>query len=134
MSLFTWKPEYSVHEARLDNDHQKLFHILNSVYENIMSSSEVDFILPKINELSEYTLDHFSSEEQYMKSKGIPDIDNHIAKHREFTNKIEKLRNDYHNNDLETSKDLIIVLGEWLLQHVLKEDKKYSESSIAPTK
>lgn len=126
MSLFTWKPEYSVHEARLDSDHQKLFRILNSVYENIMNSSEVDCILPKINELSEYTLYHFSSEEQYMKERGIPDIDNHIAKHREFTNKIEKLRKDYHNNDLETSKDLIIVLGEWLLQHVLKEDRKYS--------
>jgi len=127
MSLFTWKPEYSVHETRLDSDHQKLFRILNSVYENIMSSSEVDCILPKINELSKYTIDHFSSEEQYMKERGIPDIDGHIAKHREFTNKIEKLRQDYHNNDLETSKDLIIVLGEWLLQHVLKEDRKYSD-------
>lgn len=126
MSLFTWKPEYSVHEARLDSDHQKLFRILNSVYENIMNSSEVDCILPKVNELSEYTLYHFSSEEQYMKERGIPDIDDHIAKHREFTNKIEKLQKDYHNNDLETSKDLIIVLGEWLLQHVLKEDRKYS--------
>jgi hemerythrin-like metal-binding protein len=129
MSLFAWKPGYSVHEARLDSDHQKLFAILNSVYENVMTSTELDCILPKIDELSEYTNYHFSTEEQYMRKLGFPELDDHIAMHREFTHKIETLRTSYHNNDLEASKDLIIVLGNWLLTHVLKEDGKYAELS-----
>ena len=62
-----------------------------------------------------------------MKKTGFPGIDGHIAKHIEFTNRIETLRASYHDNDLEVSKDLIIVLGEWLLQHVIKEDMKYTE-------
>lgn len=129
MSLFTWKPEYSVHEADLDLHHQKLFAILNSVYENVMNSLEVDHILPKIDELSRYTSYHFSAEEQHMLETGFPGLDEHIAKHREFTRSIEALRENYHNNDLEVSRDLIIVLGEWLLHHVIKEDHKYSANS-----
>lgn len=128
MSLFTWKPEYSVHDAELDRHHQQLFAILNSVYENVMNSLEVDSIIPKIDELSHYTTYHFSAEEQHMLETGFPECDEHIAKHREFTHSIEALRASYHNNDLEVSRDLIIVLGEWLLHHVIKEDHKYSKT------
>jgi hemerythrin-like metal-binding protein len=127
MSLFSWKPEYSVNEATLDHHHQQLFSVLNSVYENVMNSPDLDCVVPKIDELSNYTKYHFSTEEQYMRDLGLPEIDSHIAMHRDFTHTIESLRASYHNNDLEISKNLIVVLGEWLLQHVLKEDIKYSQ-------
>ncbi len=130
MSLFVWKPEYSVNEAELDNHHQQLFTVLNSVYENVMNSPELDSVLPKIDQLSEYTKCHFSTEEQYMRDTMYPGISEHMEKHTEFTNSIEALRRSYHNNDLEISKDLIIMLGEWLLRHVLKEDRKYSKPPI----
>lgn len=129
MSLISWKPEYSVNEATLDRHHQQLFAVLNSVYENVMNSPELDSVVPKIDELSNYTKYHFATEEQYMRDHGIPEIDDHIAKHREFTHTIETLRASYHNNDLEVAKDLIVLLGEWLLQHVLKEDRKYSQKT-----
>ena len=92
-----------------------------------MSSPEVESVLPLINELSEYTESHFSKEEQYMREKGFQEIDTHIAEHREFTRRIESLKTSYHGDNLEVTKELIIVLGEWLLHHVLKEDKKYSK-------
>lgn len=130
MSLFSWKPEYSVNESTLDDHHRHLFAILNSVYENVMNSPELDCVLPKIDELSEYTNYHFTSEEQYMREKRFPWIDDHIAKHRNFSYKIGVLRERYHDNDLEVARELIIVLGEWLLRHVLKEDRKYS--ALAP--
>lgn len=129
MSLFAWRPEYSVHDEELDNHHQQLFTILNSIYEHVMSSEQLDNISATIDELSNYTTYHFTSEEQVMQDKQFPDMAAHIAKHREFTNKISQLRENYHHNDLEVAKDLIIVLGEWLLQHVLKEDKKYSATA-----
>ncbi|MDD2897645.1 MAG: bacteriohemerythrin [Desulfuromonadaceae bacterium] len=124
MSLLSWKPEYSVNQTLLDSQHQQLFSILNSLYENTMNSLEVDSVLPKIDLLSEWTSFHFSTEEQYMRDKNVADIDPHIEKHRKFTCRIDALREHYHNNDLEVTKELIIVLGEWLLGHVLKDDMK----------
>lgn len=126
MTLFAWKPEYTVNEATLDSHHQKLFSVLNSIYENVMNSSEVDCVLPKIDELSAYMSFHFSAEEQHMREKGFLEIDTHIAEHREFTHTIEALRARYHDDDLEVTKELIILLGDWLLGHVLKEDRKFS--------
>lgn len=129
MSLFSWKPEYSVHDALLDQHHQHLFVILNSVYESVMNSAELPGILPKIDELAAYTAHHFSTEEQYMNDREYCNTAEHIEKHREFSRAIEALRASYHDNDLEVAGDLIIVLGEWLLQHVLKEDRKYIMTS-----
>lgn len=127
--LLSWKSDYSVNEAELDSHHQKLFTILNKVYENVMNSTEVDCVLPIIDELSQHTRYHFSEEEQHMREKGVHEIEAHIAKHREFTHTIETLKTQYNGNNLEVARELIILLGNWLLSHVLTEDKKYSKLS-----
>ena len=126
MPLLNWKPEYSVNKEELDRHHQEMFHILNSVYDNLMDSSEPTYLLPSIDRLSGIAKYHLSLEEQCLKEMCAPDIEDHIAKHREFTESIEMIRNDYDDNYLEASKELIILLGEWLFNHVLKEDRKYT--------
>lgn len=127
MPLLNWEQEYSVNEEVLDHHHQELFDLLNTVYENVMNSREVDCVLPIIDRLSEYTRYHFSAEEQYMREKGFHGIDDHIARHKEFTHTIETLKTHYHDNDLDVTRELIIVLGEWLLHHVLRDDMMYSD-------
>ena len=131
MPLLSWKPEYSVHEAELDSHHQKLFHLLNSAYENVMNSLEVDCVIPIIDELTQYIKYQLSAEEQYLREKEYNGIDAHIEKHREFTHTIESLKSKYHGNNLEVTQELIIVLGNWLLKHVITEHRKYSELSPA---
>lgn len=126
MPLLNWKPKYSVSESALDSHHMKLFDILNTVYENVMNSLEVNCVLPAIEELSEYTKYHLIMEEQHMREKGYQDIDAHIAEHTQFTHNIEMLKTNYHGNNLEVTQELIVLLGQWLLHHVLTEDRKYS--------
>jgi hemerythrin-like metal-binding protein len=92
-----------------------------------MSSLDVDCVLPIIDKLSEYTRYHFSAEEQYMRDKGFLGIDDHIAKLKEFRHTIETLRSRYNDNDLDVTRELIIVLGVWLLHHVIRDDVMYSE-------
>jgi hemerythrin-like metal-binding protein len=130
MPLLKWIPGYSVNDEDLDKDHQRLFCLLNTVYENVMESPEVNCIHPIVEELSEYTRYHFSTEEQHMREKGFHELDDHIAKHREFAHAVDTLRSRSHDNDLDVARDLIIVLGEWLLGHVLKDDMKYSEHAV----
>jgi hemerythrin-like metal-binding protein len=129
MPLLSWKPEYSVNEVVLDCHHQKLFDLLNTVYDNVMNSLEVDYVLPVIDDLLKYTRLHFLAEEQYMRENAFHDIDAHISKHRGFTYTIERMKTHYHGNKLEVAQELIIVLGEWLLHHVIKDDMKYADLS-----
>jgi hemerythrin len=129
MPLLIWKPEYSVNDAEIDRHHQRIVGIFNKVYENVMNSPEVDSVIPIIDELLVLVRYHLSAEEQQMKENMFHDIKTHIAKHREFTSKIESLKTQDHGNNLEVTQELIIVLGNWLLRHVLTEDMKYSELS-----
>lgn len=129
MPLLSWKQEYSFNDEQIDSHHQKLFCLFNSLYENVMNSWDVDCVLPVIDELSEYTRCSFCLEELQMRENMFHDIDAHITKHREFTQTIEELKSHYHDNNLQVTQELIIVLGKWLLRHVLIEDRKYAELS-----
>jgi len=128
MSLFVWKSEYSVNEPTLDSHHQKLFGMLNSLYACVMDNKEADCVVPVIDELSEFTQYHFAAEEVYMKENGYDGFDAHILEHRAFTRTVDELRTKYLGNERDVTKELIIVIGDWLLQHVLKQDRKYAEA------
>jgi hemerythrin len=124
--LLSWSPKYSVNNDELDSHHQKMFHILNTVYEDVMNSHEVDSFVSIIDNFLALARHHMSIEEQHMRENGYHDIDAHIETHREFSHKIETLRTTPHEDNLEAIKELIAVLGIWLLNHVIKEDHKYS--------
>lgn len=129
MPLLQWKPEYSVNENELDSHHKRLFDILNLAYENIINTSEAYSITSVLNELSEYLKHHFSAEERLMGEKGYRFIDAHVAEHRHLSEVIESLRTNPHENSLDAAKELIVILGNWILHHILIEDKKYSDGA-----
>ena len=125
MPLCAWKDNYSVEIEQLDVHHKNLFRIFNVLYENTVHSTEVEDVLSIISELQEYTKYHFLTEEQYMLDIGFPGTDEHIDKHRDFARQITDLNSRHRDDDLEMTKELIVVLGNWLLHHVLEEDHKY---------
>jgi len=127
MPLRYWKHEYSTDDKELDNSRKKLFYLLNSVYDNVISSWELKATLPLIDQLFANTEVHFSSEEQYMREHGIADIDDQISKHKVFSDTIATLKINYMNNELNVAKLQIIFLIEWFVLHVLKDDGTHSK-------
>jgi hemerythrin len=77
-------------------------------------------------ELVLYSDYHIIEEEQYMRDVGYKEIDKHVLEHREFTQKILQLQQVADKDDLVTAKELIIFLGEWILNHIFDEDKNYA--------
>jgi len=126
MALFEWFKKYSINNDELDNHHKTLFNIMNMLYENCLDADSPDCIDPIVEEMVSYSNYHFSAEEQYMRSIGYKDIDNHIAEHRSFTQRATQLQKDIDKNDLELTKELIVFLGNWILHHIMEEDKKIS--------
>ena len=126
MPLFIWYKKYSVNNEELDNHHKALFNIINRLYDNCLGKDNPNCLDPIIVELVSYSDYHFSAEEQYMKSKGYKDIEKHIIEHRAFRCKTAELQQVVNRNDFEVTKELIAFLGNWLLHHVMEEDKKFS--------
>ncbi len=127
MPLVTWYKSYSVNDAELDDHHKKLFAILNKMYDSCLPAASMECAAQFIKELIEYTDYHFSAEEKYMADKGYKGIDEHRQKHRYFRDKLLELRSCKEKNNYEYKKEVLALLGNWILEHVTVEDKKYSK-------
>jgi hemerythrin len=126
MALFKWYKKYSVNNNELDEHHKTLFDIFNRLYDNCLLHDKTHCIDPIIEELESYSIYHFSAEEQHMRNRGYKEIGNHILEHRGFTQRTLQLRQVADNDEPEARRELIAFLGNWLLHHVIEEDKKYA--------
>jgi hemerythrin len=126
MALFTWYKKYSVNNEELDNHHKKLMDIFNRLFVTCTKAENVNCVGPIIVELIEYSNYHFSAEEKYLADIGYKGIDEHKQLHRFFTDKVREMQQVENKNDYDLTKDIIVFLGNWLLQHVIVEDKKYA--------
>ena len=126
MPLIQWKDAYSVHLERLDEHHRHFIGIVNRLYDSVMSSDDIGSVQPIIGELVDYSSYHFTAEEQFMRDSGYAELDEHIAKHRYFQERIRELQGLERANQLALAQELIVFLGDWLLHHILEVDKRYS--------
>ena len=122
--LFRWYNKYSVNNEEIDKQHKALFDIFNRLYDFCGENNTKYDLRLLMSELVSYTKYHFSAEEQYMRSKGFINIDQHISEHKIFTDRIMQLHSKSLLNEHEISKELIVYLWDWIINHVMIEDKK----------
>jgi hemerythrin len=124
MPLFTWKDKYSVGNEEIDLQHKELFDIFNRLYDNSCEVDNTIDVYATLDELITYADHHFSTELKYMLDIGYKDIDEQINEHLYFTKKVLSLTQNRDMNTSELTKETIVFLGKWLLNHVTEEDKK----------
>jgi hemerythrin len=126
MPLIQWKENFSVHFEKLDEHHKRFVGIINRLYDSVMTAETLDAVPPIIDELIQYSSYHFSAEEQFMRDTAYQGLDEHMAKHRMYLDKISELQRVKLDDQRELARELIIFLGDWLLHHILDEDKQYA--------
>ncbi|MEW5845662.1 MAG: bacteriohemerythrin [Bacteroidota bacterium] len=127
MTIANWKPEYSVSVKSIDEDHQKLFDLLNQLFE-AMTKGQGKSIVPNIiNELENYSVYHFNREELFFRATNYPNSVKHIQEHQCFKQKIAELKNDVLGNKAMVAPDVLGFLSDWLKNHIAICDKAYEE-------
>ena len=125
--FFPWKPEYSVKIQEIDEQHKKIIDMLNRLYTAFMNKEHDQQIGKIIEELEEYTVYHFGTEEKYFYRYGFPETKEHMLKHINFTDKIKTFKEDYKQNNSSLTFQVVNFLKDWLNHHILIEDQKYVE-------
>lgn len=100
--MFEWKEAYSVNIPSVDEQHRKLFAIANEMDEllnNNLIIDKYDQIVAIIDELKNYTIEHFANEEAHMLQLKYPKFLSHKALHNDFVEKISAI--DYTQIDNE---------------------------------
>ncbi|ECO6998893.1 bacteriohemerythrin [Campylobacter jejuni] len=128
-----WDNSYSVHNAKIDEQHKKLFKLaakVEVVSDRSVSKNEVKELLA---EFFNYMKDHFNDEEKYMQLIGYPNLEEHRKIHKEIIQTMINLIKDIKStNDLK--EKLYIVAKKWLLERILYEDmkvEKWRSSSLS---
>ncbi|HEG6900247.1 TPA: bacteriohemerythrin, partial [Campylobacter jejuni] len=128
-----WDKTFSVHNAKIDEQHKKLFELAGKVEYLIDKPVYKDEIKNLLAEFFNYMKDHFYEEERYMELIKYPDIETHKKIHKHIIQSmIELIKNIKSTNDLK--EKLYLAFKKWLLEHILYEDMKveqYRRSSLA---
>lgn len=79
-----------------------------------------------LDELVEYTKSHFGFEEQMMKRHGYPDYEPHVKAHKALITQISDIYENFRNNRSCIGLETFVFLKDWLVNHIMRTDKKYS--------
>jgi hemerythrin len=121
-----WTDELSVGIQEIDEQHKILVNLLNRLYESIILRTDDEEAGKILQELSQYTVIHFSVEESLMRILGYDDYEDHKKHHEELTKQVLELSEKVKSGKLSTSMELLNFLKNWLTKHILIEDKRYS--------
>jgi len=148
--MIYWKKEYSVNLEEIDEQHKVLIKLINNlenIYENMDSYSNFDSLLMgTLNELKNYTILHFSTEEVLMRMFDYDDFEEHKAGHDKFVALVNKniikvgelltrrakSKNVDEKERIKEEVEVLIkgileFLQNWLIKHIMKSDKEYVE-------
>lgn len=124
--LFEWDDKYSVGIKGIDDQHKKLFDIINDL--NWAKTNKVgrSFISDILNRLVVYTIAHFSVEEELMTRHGYSNYAGHKTAHDKFKERVGLFISDYNNGKAELTAEILQFLIKWLQVHTTGEDRRMS--------
>ncbi len=127
MPFVEWSNELSVGISEVDKEHQKLVAILNQLDEAMKTGKGTRVMGEILDQLVEYTVVHFESEEKFMVASEYPGLALHQTQHRQLVEKVEKLRVKFVASGKRITREMMDFLKYWLTNHILVDDKAFGE-------
>ncbi|MEW6521830.1 MAG: bacteriohemerythrin [Thermodesulfobacteriota bacterium] len=129
MGKIIWSSAYSVQSAFIDHQHQTLVGIVNDFNQAIARGEGMKTAYSILNRLIQYAEQHFRDEEKLMEIARYPaeQLQAHIREHEKLTEDIFRHGENWHSYGKEALPEIGRFLKEWLLEHILTSDMKYSK-------
>ncbi len=125
MALIKDFNKYKLGIELVDKHHKNLIDIVNDLFDALTRGAKTEVIEYFISRLKVYSLAHFKSEEEFMMKHRYPDLLSHKIIHKKFIDKVDEFSVKIGKESI--GKELITFLVTWLIDHILKEDKKYAD-------
>ena len=126
MDRIQWTQALSVGVADIDEQHQRLFAIIDDLMNAQKEDQEPKALLKILSELVDYSDYHFRTEDNYMIENSYPLFLSHRKEHLAYIKKVGNLITDFENNAESLSEDLLDFLCGWWRTHISESDLKYA--------
>jgi hemerythrin len=122
MSEFTWQDDYKIGHATVDAQHRQLFDLANKIVEAATSETLTHLFALFYQHIRE----HFEAEEQLMKHHGYPGYAQHVATHNQMLDRLNDISQTIYHKQWQPA-DIKVFVSQWVLVHILEEDKLLGE-------
>jgi len=121
---FKWKKEYTIFVKEMDEQHKKLFEMINDLCK-IAELHEESLFIQNLDVFISDARTHFDAEEKLMKEYEYPDTDVQVLAHKKLLEDLALFRTRCKNGNLVGISECTDFLKNWFVSHTLVEDKKY---------
>lgn len=131
MQLLTWGPSLHVGIPAIDDQHEYLVDLLNSLDAGYRAGYSRNILASVLTQLVEYTRFHFAFEEQLMHQYKIPGTAAHEEQHARLTDQVVRFKDDFDIGKVDVSVPLLSFLRDWVADHILETDRGLAAQLIA---
>lgn len=131
MAYINWQDTFSTNIELIDNQHKTLITMINRLERANAGGTAEDEIAKIITELVQYTRKHFADEEQHMRQIKFAGYERHQQLHRELISQIVDILQRLKAGREVGAFELLSFLKDWLINHILKEDRKIGRAVVA---
>ena len=126
MPHIEWTDDLNTNISVIDSQHRRIVDFINQLYDaqanhNKALADEV------ISDLVDYTISHFSFEENILEQANYPFVEPHKKVHQLFIKKVNQFVERSQAGE-DVTDELLIVLKRWLINHIKTEDHDYVDS------
>ncbi len=111
----------------MDEDHKKLVDMLNRLHDAMKQQKGNEVLGQIFKELLDYAVFHFAREEKTMAQTGYAESPDHKAKHKLLIEQAKDLQEEFKSGKKMVTVDVLAFLKDWLMNHIVKEDKKMAQ-------
>jgi hemerythrin len=122
-----WDPKYSVNDATIDSEHQKLFDLANRVFAIMDVDAELPLLKATILDLYSYMEYHFGHEEELMSAVGFDGFQAHVRQHQRIIAEMNGLLT-LSGTVNELLGKLRHVMVDWVLGHIIDQDSRMASA------
>lgn len=120
-----WKAEWESGNPVIDEEHQELIKLGNSLIYMSLSDTGYEQILKQLDAVLNHVVNHFASEEKILSSIGYPDYEKHARIHEGLVCKAMELKEAYQKGELKASSFFSFIVDDIIIGHMLHSDREY---------
>jgi methyl-accepting chemotaxis protein/hemerythrin len=124
-----WSDEYSVSVPSIDEQHKVLFRLVNQLFSGVKAMDQ-EVIHEVLDELVNYTVNHFKFEEQIFSKIHYSHEADHKDHHKALVTQVGSFVKEFKSGQGMVDFRLLNFLRSWLKGHILIEDMKYKDEMI----
>ena len=117
-----WNSRYSTGIQVIDEQHQELFKIVNSLRRLVQEGADHGVIGALIGELVDCTERHFETEEAFMGKFEYPDLTQHVAEHASMLTSLHELQDKFQDSHQAMALMVPTFMEGWLRHHISDGD------------